>query len=326
MKVSLLKSGFKTLKSQYKKIFIFLFIIFIIWGFFAFGLGSLLGWFLGTKSSLAKFPEILPTDRILIIAPHIDDEVLSSGGIIQEALAQKAQVKIIYLTNGDNNYFSVIASRKNFKQTPNDFIVLGQKRMEEAKAAAQVLGLSSSNLIFLGYPDGGLKKLFSTNFLTPYIHKATYLNYNPYSGTYRKAQLYTGVNLYNDLKEIIADFEPTIIITPHPRDMNSDHQAAYHFTASALEGNNKRAKLYGYLVHYRNYPPERGLNLNKFLYPPSRLFSKEGWLSFDLTDEQEQKKLEALNKNQSQFYFFPNGGRILLESLVAKNEIFEELN
>lgn len=310
-------------KTQYKRIFIFLF---IIWGFFAFGFGSLLGWFFDSKGSLTKFPDILPSDRILIIAPHIDDEILSSGGLIQDALAKGAQVKIVYLTNGDNNYFSIIKENKNFKQTPNDFIALGEQRMKEAQEATAVLGVSSSSLNFLGYPDNGLKYLFNKNFFIPYTHKASALNYNPYSNTYHKAQLYTGVNLYNDLKEIINDFNPTIIIVPHPRDLNPDHEAAYQFVKSALEGNDKRIKLYGYLVHYRNYPPEKGLNLNKFLYPPKQLFSQEGWVSLDLTNEEEQKKLEALNKNKSQFYFYPTGGRILLESLVRKNEIFEELN
>jgi len=320
---TILKSLFGTLKAQYKRI---LLLIFIIWGFFAFGFGSLLGWFLGSKATLAKFPEIQLEDRILIIAPHIDDEIVSAGGLMQEAISKGAQIKIVYLTNGNNNYFSVIKQNKNLKETPNDFLSLGEKRMLEAKEATSVLSVSSSSLVFFGFPDNGLKYLFSNNFFTPYTHKASQLNYNPYSGTYEKQQLYTGINLFNDLKEIINQFQPTIIILPHPRDMNPDHEAAYHFVISALGDNDQRIKLYGYLVHYRNYPPEKGLHLNQFLYPPSKLFTKEGWLSFDLSDEEEKLKLEALYKNQSQFYYYPNGGKILLESLVKKNELFEELN
>ena len=320
---SLLKLLFQTLKTQYKRILI---LGFIIWGFFAFGLGSLLGWFLSSRVTLTKFPDIYPENRILIISPHIDDEILSSGGLMQEALAQGAQIKIIYLTNGDNNFFSVMKENRNFKATPNDFLRLGKKRMKEAKEAISVLGVASSNLIFLGYPDGGLKYLFSTNFLTPYTHKVSKLNYSPYSGTYQKQQLYTGINLFNDLKELISEFQPTIIILPHPRDSNPDHQAAHHFIIRALEDNDQRIKLFGYLVHYRNYPPKKGLHLNQFLYPPSKLFTKEGWVSFNLTDKEQNTKLEALYKNQSQFYYCPTAGKLFLESLVKKNEIFEELN
>jgi len=320
---SALKTIIQIFKTQYKKILIWLL---IIWGFFAFGFGSLFGWLIGSHPALSKFPEISATDKILIVAPHIDDEIISSAGLIQEALSKGAQIKIVYLTNGDNNYFSIIKINKNLKETPNDFISLGEKRMLEAKEAAGVLNVSSSSLIFLGYPDHGLTYLFRNNFFTPYTPKSLQVNYNPYSGTYRKSQLYTGINLLNDLKEIINDFEPTMIITPHPRDMNLDHQYAYHFILAALEGNETEIKLYGYLVHYRNYPLEKGLQLNKFLYPPSKLFTKEGWLSLNLEEEQEKSKLDALYKNQSQFYFYPNGGKMLLESLVRKNEIFEELN
>lgn len=320
---SLLKSLLNTLKAQYKRILI---LIFVIWGFFAFGFGSLFGWFLGSKATLTKFPDIYSTDKILVFSPHIDDEVLSSGGLMQEALAIGTQIKIVYLTNGDDNYFSVIKENKSFKETPNDFLNLGETRMKEANEATSILGVSSSSLVFLGYPDNGLKYLLNANFLTPYTHKASKLNYNPYSGTYHKKQLYTGINLFNDLKEIINQFQPTIIIFPHFRDSNPDHQAAYHFVSNALEGNNQHIKLFGYLVHYRYYPLEKGLHLNRFLYPPSRIFTKEGWVSFDLTEEQEKLKLEALYKNQSQLYFYPNEGKLLLESLVKKNEIFEESN
>lgn len=320
---SILRSLFKTLKVQYKRI---LLLIFIIWGFFAFGFGSLLGWFLGSNSTLTKFPEINANDRVLIFSPHIDDEIISSGGLIQEILAKGAQVEIVYLTNGDNNYLSIIKQNKNFKENPNDFLHLGETRMKEAQEATSILGVASSSLIFLGYPDNGLKNLLNVNFFTPYTHKASKLNYNPYSGTYRQEQLYTGINLLNDLKEIIKSYQPTIIILPHPRDFNPDHQATYHFVLNALEGNTNYPKLFAYLVHYRNYPPEKGLHLNQFLYPPSKLFSKEGWVSFDLTNQQEKNKLQALLKNQSQFYYYPSAGKLLLESFVKRNEIFEELN
>lgn len=320
---SLLKTFFRTLKTQYKRIFL---LIFIIWGFFAFGFGSLFGWFLGSKATLTKFPDIDANDKLLIVSPHIDDEILSSGGLMQEALARGAQIKIIYLTNGDNSYFSVIKENKNFKETPNDFLSLGEKRMKEANEATGVLGISSSSLVFLGYPDGGLKSLLSANFVTPYTHKASKLNYNPYAKTYREKQFYTGINLLSDLKEIINSFQPTIIILPHFRDSNSDHRASHDFIISALEENSQNMKLFGYLAHYRYFPPAKGLHLNQFLYPPAKLFTKEGWASFDLNDEQQKLKLEALYKNQSQLYFYPTEGKLLLESFVRKNEIFEGLN
>lgn len=323
MTINNLKSLFEIIRPKLKKIII---LVFVIWSLSIFGFGSLIGWFFGSQSTLAKFKEIYPSDRILIIAPHIDDEIISSAGLIQEALKKGAKIKIVYLTNGDNNYLSVISKNKSFKENPNDFIKLGQERIEEAKEATAVLGLKAEDLIFLGYPDGGLKNLLRENFLIPYTHKAFKLNYNPYSGTYKEKQLYKGINLFNDLKEIITDFKPTIIILPHPRDINPDHSAGYYFTLSVLEEVEERVVLFAYLVHYKNYPLEKGLHQDKLIYPPNKLFSKEGWLSLNLDETEIQKKLEALSKNKTQLYYYPGGGRGYLESFVRQNEIFEEIS
>nr|MBP6330775.1 PIG-L family deacetylase [Dokdonella sp.] len=47
--------------------------------------------------------EIDPCDRVLVLAPHPDDEVLATGGLIQQALAAGAALRVIVATDGDNN-------------------------------------------------------------------------------------------------------------------------------------------------------------------------------------------------------------------------------
>ena len=54
-----------------------------------------------------------PSDRILILAPHPDDEVLGCGGIIQKSVAMKRPVHVVYLTYGDNNEWSFLIYRKH---------------------------------------------------------------------------------------------------------------------------------------------------------------------------------------------------------------------
>ncbi|MEI8062781.1 MAG: PIG-L family deacetylase [Verrucomicrobiota bacterium] len=92
-------------------------------------------------------------DRIAIIAPHPDDEVLATSGLIQQAVAAGAQVKVIYLTNGDHNQdnFRQFDRRKNL--APTTILGLGEQRRNEALAAMQLLGLTENDLTFLGYPD-----------------------------------------------------------------------------------------------------------------------------------------------------------------------------
>lgn len=306
---------------KYRKLII---IAFIIWGFFAFGLGNIIGGFLISKASLGKFPDIVKDDRILILAPHIDDEIISSAGIIQQAKSVGAQVKIVYMTNGDDNIYSIVGENKNLKVTPDEFVTLGEQRMKEGEAATQILGLTSNDLIFLGFPDAGLMQMLSKFYNTPFTARGTRLTYNPYQGTYKQGQSYTGVNVSSDLNEIITSFNPTIIIVSHQRDKNTDHVATYRFLEKYLVESGCKGRVFAYLTHYNMYPSEQKLKMNDFLYPPKRLFSQKGWVSFDLTQEQENKKLEAVNQNKSQLEF--SKIKDLLRSFVKRNEIFEEID
>jgi len=47
-------------------------------------------------SALPLLPLPTAEDRILIIAPHPDDEVLACGGLIQQAVAVGADVRVIF--------------------------------------------------------------------------------------------------------------------------------------------------------------------------------------------------------------------------------------
>lgn len=300
---------------KYKKLLIALALAYAFWFF---GLGFL-GGFLLSKGTLASFPEIKAEDRVLIIAPHIDDEVISSGGLIQQAITKGAQVKVIYMTNGDGSTSAIIGEEKNLKLTPNEFVDLGEKRMKEAEAATAVLGLRKESLIFLGYPDGGLYSMLNSNYSDPYTSKATHFNYNSYKGTFREKQTYSGTNVVEDLQKIMRDFGPNIVVLPHSRDKHLDHRATFYFFEKATPEGNEKRNIYAYLVHYSLYPPEKKALTNQFLYPPSNLFSKDGWFSYDLDSDQQDKKMSAIDKNISQLKML-NG---FLKSFVRKNEIFE---
>jgi len=312
----------KTVSLRYRKIII---IIFVVWGLWAFGLGALGGWLL-SKTGLDKFPDLTKDDRLLILAPHIDDEIISSAGVIQEAEKVGASVKIVYLTNGDENLTSLIGKEKIFTLNPNDFIALGEQRMEEGKKATAILGLKETDLIFLGFPDRGLAPLLNKNFSenSPYSSQGTKLDYNPYHGTYKESQLYTGSDVLTDLTEILLNFKPTLIIAPHPRDKSPDHSATFQFLEKVLAEEKINPKVFVYLVHYSLFPPQKKLQQNQFLYPPKKLFSQKGWFSFDLTQDQENKKLKAVNQNKSQLKLAPIYD--LLQSFVKQNEIFEEID
>lgn len=77
--------------------------------------------------------------KVLIIAPHPDDEVIGCGGTIRLGVEHGDEVAVVFLTSGE----------LGLKQLPAD--EAWQIREREAKRAAQILGLG--RLYFLRQPD-----------------------------------------------------------------------------------------------------------------------------------------------------------------------------
>lgn len=312
------------LNTGYTKTFIFLL---AVWGFFFFGIGTFIGSFFN-KSYLNKFPEMVHTDKILIVAPHIDDDIISSGGLIQKAILTGANVRIVYVTNGDNNLNVVIEEDKRLRINALDFISLGEQRMQEGRNAEKALGLEEKNLYFLGYPDKGLTQLLSNyyNINKKFPAHGTKFTFNPYNGTYRKNQDYNGENLYNDLFSILEEFKPNILIVPHMSDIHPDHKSTFRFIEKyLLEKQVKNISVWMYLVHYKNYPADKSISSNKLLYPPSKLFHQGNWYSLGLEQNEIQKKYKAMEANKSQLL---KVSFLDIRRFVRRNELFEihELN
>lgn len=84
--------------------------------------------------------------RILIIAPHPDDEVLGCGALIHAAISRNRDVKVVLMTGGER-----LATNK--KLTKEELIA---KRRNLTKKANATLGLTPPNITFLDYKDGGI--------------------------------------------------------------------------------------------------------------------------------------------------------------------------
>ncbi len=154
------KGNFEKLKNIWaliKRRYLFSIIVTVlVVGWFS---GLLTGWMV-VSGGVGTFPSIDGKTRLLVIAPHPDDEVLVAGGLIQRVLKNGGQVKVIYLTNGDGSRETVITENKKIDLNPAEFITLGEKRMQEAINADRVLGLLTGDDIFLGFPDQGLSKMY----------------------------------------------------------------------------------------------------------------------------------------------------------------------
>lgn len=270
-------------------------------------------------------------DRILVIAPHPDDETISCAGILQYALRMGAQVQVVYLTNGDNNQFAFMVYEKRLTFRKGEFIHMGQVRKKEAINAMKLLGIDRRNLIFLGYPDFGTFSIFRYFWqgVKPYKSMFTRVNSVPYKDELSYGNPYIGQSILQDFEYILTSYRPTKIIVSHPLDVNSDHKTAYLFLEIALadlSSHLPRPKIYTYLIHWKGWPLPRHYHPELPLLPAQDLRdSCLQWYKYDLSEQELGRKHKAVlcYKSQTQssaFYLF---------AFARKNELlgsFPEIN
>ena len=90
--------------------------------------------------------------RIIIFAPHPDDETLGCGGTIAKRVSEGYEVLIVILTDGRYSFLKMLGIDSN--PTPEE---LKEIREKEIKNATKILGVPERNLFFLNFIDGMLK-------------------------------------------------------------------------------------------------------------------------------------------------------------------------
>jgi len=269
--------------------------------------------------------------RILILAPHPDDESIACAGIIQKALRAGAWVKIVYLTNGDHNEFAFIVYEKRLTMRQGEFIYLGGIRQKESIKAMNFLGLAEKDLVFLGYPDYGTFNIFCKYWLTasevapkPFRDRLTRISSVPYKKSPSYGAKYYGENILADLTKQVLEYQPDKIFVSHPADVNVDHKTLYLFlqvVLSDLEARLIKPEIYTYLVHCAGWPKPRHYHPELELCPPDKFIGSDfNWLCSGLSPQELDKKYQSIlyYKSQTQssaFYLF---------SFARKNELFSD--
>jgi len=262
-------------------------------------------------------------DRLLILAPHPDDEVIGCAGIIQQALGVGAEVKVVYLTNGDHNQLAFIVYEKRLTFRKGEFLHMGEVRRKEAVKAMELLGLKEKDLIFLGYPDFGTFAIFRDYWgeVSPYRSLLTGAAKVPYPENFSFQSPYRGESILIDLKRIITDYQPNKIFVSHPADTNSDHKALYLFLEIALadlKGTIPPPKVYAYLVHCLGWPLPRHYHPALTLRPPQKFQDASfEWRKFDLSQEELEQKRQAMLCYRSQ----TASSAFYLLAFVRQNEL-----
>lgn len=266
--------------------------------------------------------EFNANDRIIIFAPHPDDELLGCAGVIQKAKAKGLPVKIVFFTYGDNNEWAFMLYRKHFVIIPKAVQNMGLIRHDEAIKGLEVLGIPKEDAVFLGYPDFKTLNIWYANWEDnpPARSMLTRVTSVPYKNGFRYKAPYKGEEILKDLETILEDFKPTKIFVSHPADRNVDHRSLYLFVRVAVWNLNEELKceIFPYLIHFNKWPRPLGCLPYSSITPPVFLEDYISWFNSSLNDEEVSNKYEAIKVHQSQFKLEKRS----LLSFVRSNEIF----
>jgi LmbE family N-acetylglucosaminyl deacetylase len=262
--------------------------------------------------------------RLLVVAPHPDDETLGAGGLMQRVREAGGSVHVVYLTDGDGYPEGVRFEDHVESPRPADYRGYGRRRRGEARAALGVLGFRRDAATFLSFPDGGLSPL-----MRQYWSERRRAFRSPYTRLDRPPQIdvlirnteYRGEDLTQELAQLIGDDRPTMIVVPRKEDQHSDHCASWFFLMDALTDVERVHADYtpdvvNYIVHWYSWPFEdeaRGLTP-----PPGLRGGSSGWMLLPLSREEQRTKRAALRQYQTQVHVM----RWFLDGFARSNEVF----
>jgi len=292
---------------------------------------------IGLSSAFAQSRSPRP-DSIIIFAPHPDDEVIGCAGIIMQALARGARVKVVDITSGDG--FAAAAAGLSHKKVsevgPDDFLALSRLRQAQSRNALEILGGKVDDLIVLGYPDGELGNLYDST-----DEKVVRQQFTKKNETYALVQKdyhsavhgapvpYQRKSVLGDLVELLNTLQPSEIYVTDETDGHVDHRAAFWFVRDAAQRVGYKGAVYTYLVHgLPAWPfppgvtPDRPFESQKvdgeaaprgLPWPPPR--------RVPLTPEQAQRKLKSIQAHEIRVVAMPDHQKEM-ESFVKSEEVF----
>ncbi len=199
-------------------------------------------------------------ERLLIVAPHPDDETLGAGGLARRVLEHDGTVRVVLVTAGDGYVEAVVHDSGRLRPRPAEYIAYGERRLGEARAALRALH-GGILLQVLGFPDGRIASLLDAHWWrrSPERSPTTERAHPPYAEALDRNLPYDGDDLRRELVGILRETQPTIVALPDFLDRHPDHRATGIFTLLALrdwvEAPDRVPRLLAYLVHWPGWPP-----------------------------------------------------------------------
>lgn len=153
----------------------------------------------------------IPMKRMVVIAPHPDDETFGCGGLIAKMSLTGIPVSVVFFSRGE-------ASHKDCCETMP--AQTGQAREQSAIRALSVLGVEARDICWLGVPDLGFP---------------------------RKGQK-KPIAIIEQLREVIDRFEPEMVVSPYYFDVLPDHEACSEIVREVMNSRIKKCEQMFYPV------------------------------------------------------------------------------
>ena len=282
-------------------------------------------------TDIGDMPAPRAGQKIVIFAPHEDDETLGCAGYIQQAVAVGATVRVVLMTNGEYPELSVVLFEETLPNRPKAFINLGYMRQRETLAAMNALGVPAGQITFLGYPNEYLNQMWEPahwRFANPVRSIRTQSTRSPFTNSFTPGAIYCGESVLRDVRTILQREKPDVVITLHPNDLHVDHWPTYTFVQFALnelaaEGVPfaRTCPVYTYLIHRgRHWPVPLRYEPTAKLEPPAPLAAihQTDWLALPLTVAQTLEKHKDIGVYRTQGAVFDR----LLQAFARANELY----
>jgi LmbE family N-acetylglucosaminyl deacetylase len=180
---------------------------------------------------------------VLVVAPHPDDDLITSAGVILRARQAGETVRVMFMTNGDIGGMTA-----------------GLLRQDEAVAAEALLGVAEGNIIFLGYPDQGLQDMRGAFFGSgTAVTGNSGLNHtfgdrglggmDYHRFAFGSSADNNGTNVITDIAHLLTTYRPSDIFVTSEFDRHPDHAATYQFVMDGIASARSSSPSYDPTVH-----------------------------------------------------------------------------
>jgi LmbE family N-acetylglucosaminyl deacetylase len=152
--------------------------------------------------------------KVIVFAPHPDDETWGCGGTMARRISEGFEVSIVVLTDGRYAFSKAFGIESN--PTPEE---LKKIRHDEVVRATSILGVPKDDLVFLDFEDGRLEDHME------------------------EAQA--------DVNEILDKNHVAEVYFPYENDFHPDHRVTSHIVREAIDGSNNSLSAYQYSILHK---------------------------------------------------------------------------